>query len=137
MDPTRLTEIADGVIFAIDGSIHQSLPTNRFRREGAPKMKKITATDARVRFGKMLRQVAEEGETVLVERGGQPQVVVMSLGEYDRLSSLEDRQPPWQLLLDEILEEVDRERAGAPLPPAEELIREMREERDAELLGLR
>jgi len=41
----------------------------------------------------------------------------------------------WQVLLDEAIEAVDRERAGKPLPPVDEIIREMRDERDAELMG--
>ncbi len=48
-------------------------------------MSTITATEARVRFGTLLRRVAEGGETIIVERGGQPQVVVLSVADYERL----------------------------------------------------
>jgi prevent-host-death family protein len=47
----------------------------------------ISATEARVHFGDLLHRVIEGHETVLVERGGHPQVVVLSVTEYERLLS--------------------------------------------------
>lgn len=45
-----------------------------------------TATEARVRFGELLRAVAERGETVIVERHGKPAVAFVSVAEYERLT---------------------------------------------------
>ena len=97
----------------------------------------LTATSARVRFGELLHSVAEQGETVFVERNGKPQAVVMPLAEYRRLQDLEDRSESWEELLDEAIAEIDHHLAGRALPPADEMIRGMREDRDAILLGMR
>ncbi len=46
----------------------------------------LTATDARVNFGDVLRGVSERRETVVVERGRTPLTVVISIAEYQRLT---------------------------------------------------
>ena len=46
----------------------------------------MTATEARVRFGELLRAVAERGETVIVERHGKPTVAFVPVAEYERLT---------------------------------------------------
>ncbi|MCP4661420.1 MAG: type II toxin-antitoxin system Phd/YefM family antitoxin [bacterium] len=97
----------------------------------------LTATEARVRFGRLLQRVAENGETIVVERGGKPRAVVLSVAEYTSLCQLRSRQESWETLLDEVVEMVDHDLKGRTLPPAGEMIARMREERDAELLGLR
>jgi len=45
----------------------------------------VTATEAQIRFGELIRRVAEDRESVIVERGGKPQAVVLSVPEYERL----------------------------------------------------
>ena len=96
----------------------------------------LTATSARVRFGELLHCVADQGETIFVERNGKPQAVVMPLAKYRRLQELEDRSESWEVLLDETIAEIDHHLAGRTLPPADEMIRRMRDDRDADL-GLR
>jgi prevent-host-death family protein len=96
----------------------------------------LTATSARVRFGELLQCVAEQGETIFVERNGKPQAVVLPLAEYRRLQKLEDRSESWEALLDEAIAEIDQDLAGRALPAADEMIRAMREDRDAEILDL-
>ena len=97
----------------------------------------LTATSARVRFGELLHSVADQGETIFVERNGKPQAVVMPLAEYRRLQELEERSESCETLLDEAIAEIDDTLGGRALPPADEMIRRMREDRDAELLGMR
>lgn len=97
----------------------------------------ISATDARVRFGKLLRDVAERGETVMVARSGRLQAVVLPVSEYQRLQQMEGPEDRWERLLDKAIERVDRELGGKELPAAEEVVRTMRGERDEQLLGLR
>ena len=97
----------------------------------------ISATEARIHFGELLRQVVDSGEAVIVQRDGKPQVAVLPVEEYERLK---ESQPgrDWQQTMQKALDLADRIRAGRggrPLPPPEEVIREMREERD-EQLGL-
>ena len=96
----------------------------------------VSATEARVHFGELIQRVTEERTPVVVERGGKPCVVVLPIDEYERLKAGQ-RQEDWEDLVDQARAGVRAALAGRQLPPAEEIIREMREERDAELLDLR
>jgi prevent-host-death family protein len=75
----------------------------------------LNATDARVHFGDLLRRVTEQGETVVVERGGVPQVVVIALAEYRRMMA---RQAglAWRDTMSVVRERVRQELAGAEIP---------------------
>ncbi len=95
--------------------------------------RRMTATEARVRFGEVLRDVSERGTTVVVERGGKVQAVVMSIEEYRRLKAGGEQRPKWEVMLEELHEQIRRE-GNQPLdPPPEEVIRQGREERDAQI----
>ncbi len=98
----------------------------------------ISATEARVHFGSLLRRVVEEQTPVVVERKGEPQVVVVPIPLFDRLAGLApDTEPDdWWTRAQTTRDQVALDLHGRKLPPADEIIREMREERDAEL-GLR
>ncbi len=99
----------------------------------------VSATEARIRFGELIRRVVEEGEPVLVERGGKPCVVLLSVEEYEHLKAAQSKET-WRDTVEEILRlesRIKSSRNGKPLPPPEEIIRELREERDAQLSGLR
>lgn len=96
----------------------------------------VTATEARVHFGEVTRRVEEHGEAVVVERDGREVVAIISIDDYRRLNALGETDQDWWQLMQanhtRILEELgDRE-----LTPADELIHQLREERDAELLDL-
>ena len=94
----------------------------------------MAATEARVHFGELMRQVVEKGQTVIVERDGMPQVVVLSVGEYERLRAAA-KPDDWEEALHRavaVAERIHARRQGKPLPPPEEIIRAVREERDAE-----
>lgn len=98
----------------------------------------ITATDARIRFGELIRRVADSRESVIVERGGKPQVVIISLPEYEQL--LEGQQKDsseWKILVDAARERIRAESTGRKRMPPEEVIARMREDRDDQLVGLR
>ncbi len=98
----------------------------------------VSATQARIRFGELMRQVAETNEPITVERDGRPCVVVLSVEAYRRLKDAQAR-PPWQDVLSQVRDfraHLQVRRGGKPLPPPEEIIREIREERNAELTGL-
>jgi prevent-host-death family protein len=45
----------------------------------------MTATQAQIHFGDVIRQVVENGDPIIVERGGEPQVAVISLADFERL----------------------------------------------------
>jgi prevent-host-death family protein len=93
----------------------------------------VNATDARVRFGDLVRRVAENGETVVVERGGRPQVAFLPIAEFERLRGGQ-RNPDWWERVMRVREMIARELNGRPLPDIEEIIHESREERDAQIL---
>jgi len=99
----------------------------------------VSATEARVRFGELMRRVVESQEPVIVERGGRPYVVVLSIEEYNRLRAAQSKVT-WRDTLEQMLQlgaRIKARRGGQPLTPPEEVIRELREERNAQLSGLR
>jgi prevent-host-death family protein len=97
----------------------------------------MNETEARVRSGDLMRRVVESGETLLVERGGKPQVAVVSLAEYDRLRAEHGPEEGWWELAARSRRLIDEFRQGRPLPDICKLIHELREERDAQLLDAR
>lgn len=88
----------------------------------------ISATEARIRFGELMRQ-AQLGP-VIVERDGHPQVVVLSIQAYENLAAAQPA-PGWRQLLDEVHQRVRLELGGRRLPSPEEMLQQVREERDA------
>ena len=47
--------------------------------------KSLPATEVKNRFGRVLREISQTGGPIIVERGGKPVAVILSLGEYMRL----------------------------------------------------
>lgn len=91
----------------------------------------ISATDARIHFGEVMKR-AENDETFIVERGGQPTVVIMSLEKYQRLG---EEPADHTALYDRILKAQERylrEAADINYDAVEDL-RQAREERSVEL----
>lgn len=95
----------------------------------------ISATEARIHFGALMRHVVEHDEPVIVERGGKPEVVVISIAEYERLRTR--NQGDWLDRADRLRAQIQANLGDREIPPSEEVIRQMREERDAHLLNLR
>lgn len=93
----------------------------------------ISATEARVRFGELMRRVTERGETVVVERGGE--VVVLSVEEYERLMA--GGREDWRSLVRQAREGVRGDLGGRELVAPEEFIRREREDRDERLSFMR
>ena len=99
--------------------------------------RKISATDARIRFGELMRHVVEKQEPVVVERSGEPHVVVISVDEYERLRAAHQEQEDWRELVSQARARVRADLAERRLRPPEEVLREIREERDEQLTPLR
>jgi prevent-host-death family protein len=97
----------------------------------------ITATEARIHFGELMRKVVENQQPVIVERGGKPQVVVLSINEYENLLAGQAQREDWRTLLAQAHERIRADLGDRQLPPPEDIIRAMREERDAQLMDLR
>jgi len=94
----------------------------------------VTATEARVRFGELMRRIAKSGDTVIVEKDGKPQVAILSMAEYARLKSGEKGRTEWEGLLDRAHQVITAELGQRKLPSAARALQQTREERDAQLL---
>jgi prevent-host-death family protein len=94
----------------------------------------MSATDARVHFGEILRRIEEYGETIVVNRAGKPQAIIMSIEEFNRLKGRIE-QPEWERRLEETHELIRQEGGGRLTTPIAEVVREMREERDEQILS--
>jgi prevent-host-death family protein len=106
------------------------------RREQMERM--VNIAEACLYFEELMREVTERHETIIVEQDGQPRIVVLSVEDYRRLKAAQLRSP-WEETLKEVQEmraRIQARRRGEPVPLPEDIIREMREERDAELTGL-
>jgi prevent-host-death family protein len=99
--------------------------------------RRISATDARIHFGELMRDVVEKKEHVVVERSGEPHVVVISVDEYARLRAAQEKQEDWRELVGQAREQVRADLDGRELTPPEEVLRQLREERDERLAALR
>ena len=94
----------------------------------------LSATEARVHFGALLRRVVEQDETVVVERGGKPQVVVMSMPAYERLQSCRQTAANGGTALAHVHAMVRADLNGRQID-VDTLFAEMREEQDDHLLA--
>jgi prevent-host-death family protein len=99
--------------------------------------RKMSATEARIHFGELMRWVVESQEPVIVERGGEPHVVVLSVDRYESLLAGQQERDSWRELVRQAREQIRAELGDRDLTPPEEVLRQMREERDAQLLALR
>ena len=97
----------------------------------------VSATEARIHFGELMRRVVESQEPIVVERGGKPHVVVLSVDQYEDLLAGQRPQEDWRELVHQAREQIRAELGGSELTPPEEVLRQMREERDAQLLAVR
>ena len=95
----------------------------------------VSATDARIRLGELMRWVVESQQPVVVERGGAPYVVLLSVDEYERLRAGQQEQQDWRSLVRQSRRQIEAERGGRELTSAEEVLRQVRQERDERLLG--
>jgi prevent-host-death family protein len=96
----------------------------------------VSATEARIHFGELMRQAVETNEAIVVERGGKSHVVVLSVEEYERLLKGQE-QAAWKELANASRTQIQADLGGRTLPPPEEILEEAREGRDEELLAMR
>lgn len=89
----------------------------------------VSATEVRIRFGEMIQRVNNNQETIIVERFGEPQIVLLSLIQYQRLKDTERTRADWWKRVDEAREQIARDLNGAELKLPEEVIRRMRDKK--------
>jgi prevent-host-death family protein len=98
----------------------------------------LSATQARINFGEVMRQVVEQERPIIVERAGKPQVVILSIEAYERLIAAQSTDQD-ELLLEQarlLRQQVQADLGDKKLPTPEEIINQMREERTRELTDL-
>jgi len=83
--------------------------------------------------------VAERDLTLIVEKGGKPEAVLLSVAAYERLRAIEAAGAGADALerARASRERIRARRGGQPVPPPEEVVARLREERDDELPRLR
>jgi prevent-host-death family protein len=96
----------------------------------------VSATEARIRFGELMRQAVENHETIIVERGGKSHVVVISVEEYERLLRRQ-QQGDWKDLVRGARAQIQTDLGGRILPRPEEILDQVREGRDEQILAMR
>lgn len=96
----------------------------------------VSITEAKQRLGELVKRAAYGGERIVLEFRGKPQAAIVSYADLRKVEELriEDGLDALRRL-DEIRERI-RKRVGT-LPDSSEEIARMREERDAEIQGLR
>lgn len=99
-------------------------------------VKVVSATEARVHFGDVTRRVEEQGEAVIVQRDGREVVAIIPIDAYRQYEEARATRRDWWHELEEIHRLLRAEIGDRPLPPADEVLAQLREERDAELLDL-
>ncbi len=98
---------------------------------------RVTATEARVHFGEIYRRVTENDETIIIERNGKAGAVLISIEEFEALCQRkrgEAARPAWLEGAFRIGRTLAEEQPDTPPIDWAAVIREGREERDAELL---
>ena len=99
----------------------------------------ISATEARVHFGHWLRRVKEQNVTLIVEKGGRPEAVLLSMAAYGKLQEAQHVRGGLDVLAraQALRETIRARRSGRPLTSPEDVIAEMREVRADELALVR
>ncbi len=100
--------------------------------------KRVSATEAKTHLGALLREAAEKGQTVIVERSGIPRVAIVPFDEFERMK----KGAKWggrEVILQRI--ETFREtlharlmREGVELPDIDIIIDQARAERDDQVI---
>ena len=96
----------------------------------------VSATEARIRLGELMRQAVETRGAIIVERGGKPHVVLLSVEEYQRLRK-QQQQDEWKEFVTGARAQIEADLGGRMLPPPEEVLKQAREGRDEQLLAMR
>ena len=95
--------------------------------------KTVSATEARIHLGKLLRDVAEKDDTIIVERSGKPQAVILSIEAYERLHAGQVKLgEDWWERAQRVSERIAQERGERPWPSIVEVINASRQERSGE-----
>jgi prevent-host-death family protein len=93
----------------------------------------VSATEARIHLGEHLDRIDDNG-VITVEHEGTPEAVLLSALEAEDLSSVPASSADWRQSLERARASFTRDLGDKPRPDFVQMIREMREERSAQLL---
>ncbi len=96
--------------------------------------RRVSATEARIHFGELMQSVVREQNPVIVEKSGKPQIVLLSVEHYNRLQ--QNKAQNWLDQLEQTHALIGATRKGDVNFHPADVVRAMREERDAQLLDL-
>jgi prevent-host-death family protein len=105
-------------------------------------LRRVSATEVKNQWGRVVRRVLQRREPVLVESKGVPTVVILPASEYEQLVAERDaelrRQQQLALLAESerFAKEVAARYPDRPMPDSVEILRQVREDRDDELTGM-
>jgi prevent-host-death family protein len=63
-----------------------------------PTVRVVSATEAKNRFGEVIREAYEADQQVIVEKGGLPVVAIISMADYEKLLSMSASTKPEQAI---------------------------------------
>ena len=83
----------------------------------------VTATEAKVRLGSIMKWISEKKEAIIIESRGQPTVVLIPFQEYEEIKALQEEERRRQALarLEALAERVGARNQDLSLKEAEEL----------------
>jgi PHD/YefM family antitoxin component YafN of YafNO toxin-antitoxin module len=84
-----------------------------------------------------MRWAVESQKPIVIERSGEPYVVLPSVRAYDRLVAAQEEQEDWRELVARSRDKLREELGGGELTPPEDVLRQSREERDAQVGDVR
>jgi len=97
----------------------------------------ISATEARIHFGELLRRVVQQEDRVTIERSGKPQAVLLSIADFERLVNASRPTPDWQESFAHARALIQSELKDRNPPTPDDMVRQGREQRDEQLDYLR
>jgi prevent-host-death family protein len=103
---------------------------------------RVSATEVKNSWGRVVRRVLKRRVPALVENKGVPTVVILPADDYEQLVAereVETRRRQQIALLEEVertAKEIAARYLDRPLPDSVDILRQIREERDDELVGL-
>jgi len=87
----------------------------------------ISATEARIHFGEVMRKA--QNETILVVRDGKPEVIILSKKAYDELNAA-SQSSNWRMILQAAHQRIQEEKSNYRLTSPEDILHEVREKRN-------
>ena len=103
----------------------------------------VSMTQAKNELADVVNRVAYGGERIILLSRGKPRAAIVSFEDLQFLEGLRGeeesraRMEGWLAEARALRQEILKRREGVPLPDSVETLRELREERDEQILGLR